>query len=77
MRDLVIVLLAICCLVLSIGHYIQEYDIVNMKQTLRRVEHGYNEVLAANEQLERINNQNIRLMTEGGWDEMAGSRAAD
>ena len=70
MRDLVIVLLTICCLVLTIGHCIQEYDIANMKQTLKRVERGYNEVLAENKQLERVNSQNLRLMSEGGWNAM-------
>ena len=72
MRDFCIIILSFCILVLTIGHCIQEYDIANMKQTLKRVERGYNEVLEANEQLERINNQNLRLMSEGGWDAMVG-----
>lgn len=76
MRDICIIVLSLCILVLTIGHCIQEYDIANMKQTLKRIEHGYNEVLAENEQLERINNQNIRLMTEGGWDAVVGVNTA-
>ena len=76
MRYLVTVLSA-WVIVVTIALAYTEVRVTNLEKQLIRVERGYNEVLAANEQLERINNQNIRLMTEGGWDEMAGSRAAD
>ena len=68
MRNLIIILLSACCLILSIGHMIQEYDIANMKQTLKRIENGYNAVLAENRKLERMNEQNLRLLAEGGWE---------
>ena len=76
MRYLVTVLSA-WVIIITISLLYMEVRVTNLEKQLIRVERGYNEVLAANEQLERINNQNIRLMTEGGWDEMAGSRAAD
>lgn len=67
MRDFCICVLSFCIIVLTIGHCIQEYNIADMKQTLKRVEYGYQAVVAENEQLRRINEQNLRLMAEGGW----------
>lgn len=56
-------LLILLCVICSMNH-----RITNLERQLVRVERGYNEVLEANEQLERINEQNLRLMAEGGWD---------
>lgn len=67
MRDLVIALLSIDILVLSIGHYIQEMEITNLERQTRRIEQAYQAVIAENQQLQRINEQNLLLLSEGGW----------
>lgn len=69
MRSLCIVVLSLCILVLAIGHMIQEVQIRNLEQAIKRTEQGYNAVLAENEKLERMSEQCLILMT-GGWDEM-------
>lgn len=68
MRDFCICMLSFCILVLTIGHCIQEVMIVNLRQSVKRIEQGYEEVLAENQKMERMNDQVLRLMTEGGWD---------
>ena len=68
MRDFCICMLAFCILVLTIGHCIQEVTIANLRQTVKHIEQGYEEVLAENQKMERMNDQMLRLMTEGGWD---------
>lgn len=68
MRDLVIVLLlSIGILVLSIGHCMQEMKITNLERQVRRIEQGYQAVIAENQRLQRINEQNLLLLSEGGW----------
>lgn len=68
MRDLVIVLLlSIGILVLSIGHCMQEMKITNLERQSSRIEQGYQAVIAENQQLQRINEQNLLLLSEGGW----------
>lgn len=71
MRYLVTVLSA-WIIVVTIALVYTEARVTNLERQLVRVERGYNEVLEANEQLERINNQNLRLISEGGWDAMVG-----
>ena len=72
MRYLVTILLA-WVIVVTIALAYTEARVTNLERQLVRVERGYNEVLEANAQLERINNQNLRLMSEGGWDAMVGT----
>jgi len=69
MRDLVITLLAIVGVVLSIGHMTQEVKITNLERQLSRIENDYQVVAAENAQLQRINEQNLRLLSSGGWNE--------
>lgn len=44
------------------------YRIYNLERQMIRIEQEYQKVITQNEQLKRINDQNIRLLTEGGWD---------
>lgn len=67
MRDLVIVLLSVSILVLAIGHYMQEMKITNLERQTRRIEQAYQAVIAENQRLQRINEQNLLLLSEGGW----------
>lgn len=67
MRYLVTILLA-WVMIVTISLIYTEVRVTNLERQLVRIERGYNEVLEANEQLERVNNQNLRLMAEGGWD---------
>ena len=64
MRDF---LLAVGILVLSIGHCILDVKVKNLEQQLKRIEQGYEAVLAENQKMERMNDQTLRLMSEGGW----------
>lgn len=68
MRDLTIVLLSVSMLVLTIGHYMQEMKISNLERQSSRIEQAYQAVIAENQQLQRINEQNLLLLSEeGGW----------
>lgn len=67
MRDLTIVLLSVSILVLTIGHYMQEMKITNLERQARRIEQAYQAVIAENQRLQRINEQNLLLLSEGGW----------
>lgn len=44
------------------------YRIYNLERQMIRIEQEYQKVITQNEQLKRINDQNIRLLAEGGWD---------
>ena len=68
MRDLVIVLLSAAVVALLIGHGMQEMRITNLERQAIRIEQGYNAVLAENQMMERMHDQTLRLMSEGGWD---------
>ena len=67
MRDLTIVLLSVSILVLTIGHYMQEMKITNLERQSSRIEQAYQAVIAENQQLQRISEQNLLLLSEGGW----------
>lgn len=67
MRDLTVVLLSVSILVLTIGHYMQEVKITNLERQSSRIEQAYQAVIAENQQLQRINEQNLLLLSEGGW----------
>ena len=67
MRDLTVVLLSVSILVLTIGHYMQEVKITNLERQSSRIEQAYQAVIAENQQLQRISEQNLLLLSEGGW----------
>ena len=67
MRDLTTVLLSVSILVLTIGHYMQEMKITNLERQSSRIEQTYQAVIAENQQLQRINEQNLLLLSKGGW----------
>lgn len=67
MRDLTVALLSVSILVLTIGHYMQEVKITNLERQSSRIEQAYQAVIAENQQLQRINEQNLLLLSEGGW----------
>ena len=43
------------------------YRIYNLERQMIRIEQEYQKVITQNEQLKRINDQDIRLLAEGGW----------
>ena len=67
MRNLVVILLSFGMLALSIGHCMQEMKITNLERQSRRIEQAYQAVIAENQQLQRINEQNLLLLSKGGW----------
>lgn len=70
MRDFCICMLAFCILVLTIGHCIQSVEIANLRQSVKRIELEYEAVLTENEKMDRMNDQMLRLMAEGGWNDL-------
>lgn len=68
MRDLVIILSSLSIAAMGIVGIYQERRIENLERQLNRIERGYQAVIEENKQLQRINEQNLRLMAEGGWD---------
>ena len=42
-------------------------QVTNLERQQLRIEQEYQRVITQNEQLKRINDQNLRLMAEGGW----------
>lgn len=43
------------------------YRIYNLERQQLRIEQEYQRVITQNEQLKRINDQNLRLLSQGGW----------
>lgn len=70
MRDFCICIMAFCILVLTIGHCLQSVEIANLRQTVKRIELEYEAVLTENEKMDRMNDQMLRLMAEGGWNDL-------
>lgn len=68
MRDFIIALMALvlCLFLIKIG--MVDLRIRNLERQQLRIEKEYQAVITENQQLQRINEQNIRLLTEGGWD---------
>lgn len=67
-----IVYLACICaclfmLAITAGLCICKIQITNLEKQQLRIEQEYQRVITQNEQLKRINNQDIRLLAEGGW----------
>lgn len=77
MRDLCIFVLALCIMALTAGHCMQEVKIANLEQSLKRIEQGYNAVLAENQKMERMNDQILQLMSKGGWNAVDSDSTSD
>lgn len=72
MRTLTIILNSISIVAICIIGMYQEHRIANLERQLLRIEYDYQVVAAENARLHRINEQNFRLMTEGGWNAVVG-----
>lgn len=68
MRDFIIVILSIIVIALGVKVACTDLRIQNIEIAIENTEEKYWVVIAENEQLRRINDQNIRLLTKGGWD---------
>lgn len=55
-------------LAVTIGLCICKIQITNLEKQQLRIEQEYQRVITQNERLKRINNQNIQLLSQGGWD---------
>ena len=67
MRDLFIVLLYLLLILMCIACAMVDIRTRNVERQLARVEYDYQTIAAQNEQLRRINDQNLQLIAEGGW----------
>jgi len=67
----IVYLVCICAclfmLTVTIGLCVCRIQIINLEKQQLRIEQEYQRVITQNEQLKRINEQNLRLMAEGGW----------
>lgn len=52
---------------LLIWQYTLHVRVINLEKQQLRIEQEYQRVITQNEQLKRINEQNIRLLSQGGW----------
>lgn len=62
-----IIVLFLIVIFLSGGLIRVSHRVTNLERQQLRIEQEYQRVITQNEQLKRINDQNLRLMTEGGW----------
>lgn len=67
MKDDIILIIMILAMALAVVVVSKmNVRIVNIERQLSRIENEYHVVIAENEQLQRINNQNFRLLSEQG-----------
>ena len=76
MRDFCICILSFCVLILVIGHCLQQVRITNLERQSKRIEREYDAIHAENEKLVRLNDQTLRIVTEGGWDAYISSNGS-
>lgn len=68
MKDWIIGLLLIVMTALVITSVQQDIRITNLEKQQLRIEQEYQAVVTENRKLVRMNEMNLRLMAEGGWD---------
>lgn len=66
MRDLVIIMLGVGIVMLSVVSMFQSFDIKNLERKYCKVERYCDKIIEENEQLMRINNQTLLLLSEKG-----------
>lgn len=67
MRDFVIALMTLIIVMLGIKIVMMDIRVRNIEHTVMRCERDYEVVVEENQKLLRINEQDIRLLSEG-WD---------
>ena len=63
-------LLAIVIAALIITSVQQDIRITNLERQLLRIEQEYQAVITENHKLVRLNETNLRLLAQGGWNEV-------
>ena len=66
MKYIVSILVGVAVMLL-IWHCGLAIRVTNLEKQQLRIEQEYQRVITQNEQLKRVNNQDIRLLAEGGW----------
>lgn len=66
-KDWLIGILSIIVVALVVTSVQQDRRITNLERQQLRIEQEYQYVITQNEQLKRINEQNLRLLSQGGW----------
>lgn len=67
-RNIVLVVLSIFVVGLVVTSIHQDRRITNLERQAMRIETDYNRVVREADQLKRINETNLHLMAQGGWD---------
>lgn len=73
MRDFIIALMTLIIVILGTKIITMDVRVRNVEQAIKRCEAGYQVVVDENKKLQRINEQNFRIMAEGGFDALAGN----
>lgn len=67
MRDFIIALMTLILVLLGIKIIMMDIRLRNMEQSVKRCEFDYQCVADENKKLQRINDQNLRILAEG-WE---------
>lgn len=68
MKWLTTLILVLYTSILTVWLAIQSSDIRNLERKYCKIKHTCDIIIKENQQLQRINNQNLRILAEGGWD---------
>ena len=68
MKWLTTLVLVLYTSILTVWLAIQSSDIRNLEQKYCKIKYTCDIIMKENQQLQRINNQNLRILAEGGWD---------
>ena len=78
MRDFIIALMSLILVIFGIKIVMMDIRIRNLEHMAVRIEQGYSAVITENEKLVRMNDQTLRIVTEGGWNaDVFGSRSGN
>ena len=67
MRDFIIALMTLILVIFGIKIIMMDIRVRNVEQTVKRCETDYHAMASENAKLQRINDQNIRLLTDSTW----------
>lgn len=70
-------LLAIAVTALIITSVHQDIRITNLERQLLRIEQEYRAVITENHRLVRLNETSLRLLAQGGWNEVSSVGSSD
>lgn len=73
MRDFIVTILALLLIVAGVKIIMLDIRVYNAEQAIKRCEFDYQVIAEENSKLRRINEQNIHLLAQGGWDALVST----